>query len=65
MGRITISFKNTKRDNELYEYWNSLEDKSVEIKHILRKAMEEREGINKGSKSNSETKKDSINILDF
>lgn len=42
MARITISFKNTLKDNKLYEYWNNLEDKSAEIKKVLQKEFDKR-----------------------
>lgn len=67
MARITISFKNTEKDKKLYDYWNDIEDKSVEIKNILRKVMEEREGP-KDKTSNEVIKKvkEKVNnILDF
>lgn len=38
--KITISFKETTKDIELYSYLISLEDKSAEIKNILRKGLE-------------------------
>lgn len=67
MARITISFKNTEKDKKLFEYWDSLEDKSVEIKNILRCEMEKREKIKKDNskenKSNNTEKVD--NILNF
>ena len=59
--KITISFKETTKDIELYSYLISLEDKSTEIKNIIR------EGLNK---SNTKEKvitvnKEDVNILDF
>lgn len=33
--KIDISFKNTKKENEMYEYFSQLEDRSAEIKQIL------------------------------
>lgn len=35
MAKIDVSFKNNKRERKLYEYFNSLEDKSGDIKKIL------------------------------
>lgn len=35
MAKIDISFKNNSREQELYHYFNSLEDKSGDIKKIL------------------------------
>ena len=37
--KITISFKETIKDLELFNYFNEMEDKSSEIKDRLRKAM--------------------------
>lgn len=42
MARITISFKNTSKDNRLYEYWNNVEDKSAEIKKVLQKELDKK-----------------------
>lgn len=36
---IIISFKNTAEDIELYNYWNNIDGKSIEIKKLLRIAM--------------------------
>lgn len=33
--KIDISFKNTTKENEMYEYFANLEDRSAEIKQIL------------------------------
>lgn len=38
-NKITVSFKNTSKDLKLFSYLNSLEDKSGEIKDMLRLAM--------------------------
>lgn len=38
--KISISFKETTKDIELYSYLVSLEDKSTEIKNLIRKALE-------------------------
>lgn len=34
--KISISFKNTKKDIKLYDFLNSLDDKSADIKTVLR-----------------------------
>lgn len=34
--KISISFKNTKKDIDLYNFLNSLDDKSADIKMVLR-----------------------------
>lgn len=67
MARITISFKNTEKDKNLFEYWDSLEDKSAEIKNILRREMEKRENIKKDNfKQNTPNREEKVNnILDF
>lgn len=39
--KISISFKETKKDIDLYNIINGLEDKSAEIKSILRKHFKE------------------------
>ena len=35
MAKISISFKNNSKEQELYDYFNNLEDKSGDIKKIL------------------------------
>jgi len=45
--RINISFKNDKRDFELYDYLQKKRDKSSYIKSILEKAMIEEKAENK------------------
>lgn len=41
--KISISFKETTKDIELYSYLVSLEDKSTEIKDLIRKALKNME----------------------
>lgn len=41
--KISISFKETTKDIELYSYLISLEDKSTEIKDLIRKALKNME----------------------
>lgn len=67
MARITISFKNTERDQKLYEYWNGTEDKSAEIKSILRREMDKRENNKEETyeKKVSNNKQNVENILNF
>lgn len=60
--KISISFKETTKDIELYNYIMSLEDKSSEVKLLLRKALKN-EKINKIEES--EKVKDEVDILDF
>ena len=59
--KITISFKETTKDIELYSYLISLEDKSAEIKDIIRKGLSK---SNLNEKKETENKED-INILNF
>ena len=33
--KISVSFKSTKKEQELYDYFNNLEETGVEIKKIL------------------------------
>lgn len=40
--KITISFKETTKDIELYSYLFSLEDKSTEIKDLIRKGLDKK-----------------------
>lgn len=40
--KITISFKETSKDIELYSYLIALEDKSTEIKNIIRAGLEKK-----------------------
>lgn len=40
--KITISFKETTKDIALYSYLVSLEDKSTEIKDLIRKGLEKK-----------------------
>jgi hypothetical protein len=40
--KISISFKETSKDIALYSYLISLEDKSTEIKDLIRKGLEKK-----------------------
>ncbi|MBS5937731.1 hypothetical protein [Clostridium sp.] len=40
--KISISFKETSKDIALYSYLISLEDKSTEIKDLIRKGLEQK-----------------------
>lgn len=64
MARLTISFKNTEKDNELYYYWMAIEDRSAEIKPLLRAEMEKRLKNHKNV-SEEKTEEKTINIMDF
>jgi len=62
--KISISFKETKKDLELYNFINSLDDKSSDIKKALREFYKKElneEGVIESNKEKSEN----INILDF
>lgn len=61
--KISISFKETKKDLELYNFINSLDDKSSDIKKILRDYYENKH--NKDNKDSNKEKSENINILDF
>lgn len=62
--KITISFKETTKDLELFEYLYNLEDKSTEIKSLLRKALtKDNQDIKEDKRI--EKKSNDINILDF
>lgn len=59
--KITISFKETTKDIELYSYLIALEDKSTEIKNIIR------EGLSKSTNKRivEKVNKEEVNIMDF
>ncbi len=59
--KITISFKETTKDIELYSYLISLEDKSTEIKNIIREGLSKSTTKEKARKEN----KEDVNIMDF
>lgn len=62
--KITISFKETKKDLELFEYLSKLEDKSAEIKNLLRKVLVKENNAAKEEKI-VESKNNNVDILDF
>jgi hypothetical protein len=59
--KLSVSFKETKRDMELYNLIMAMDDKSYWIKDVLRKA------INKEEKqtNKSEINKKDLNVLNF
>jgi hypothetical protein len=65
MARLTVSFKNTEKDKKLYDYWDNLEDRSAEIKKILRIEMDKREGNKETTKNKKESINEVDNILNF
>lgn len=60
--KISVSFKETSKDLKLYNYLNSLDDKSADIKDLLRKALKDVKLDDVEIKENVD--KD-VNILDF
>ena len=64
--KISISFKNTKKDIQLYEHLMNLDDKSAEIKNILRNAYKDKLlSSSEQPDNNKDVKKDTINVTDF
>jgi hypothetical protein len=64
--KISISFKETSKDIELYNIIANMEDKSVELKQILRGALI-KGSVKKKEVKSEEAKQDQedVNILDF
>ncbi|MEW9991793.1 MULTISPECIES: hypothetical protein [Clostridium] len=67
MARITISFKNTSKDNKLYEYWNNIEDRSSEIKKVLQKEFDKKfSNLNREDKSGVDnSNKNEVDVFNF
>lgn len=67
MARITISFKNTSKDNKLYEYWNNIEDRSSEIKKVLQKEFDKKfSDLNREDKSGVDnSNKNEVDVFNF
>lgn len=67
MARITISFKNTSKDNKLYEYWNNIEDRSSEIKKVLQKEFDKKfANLNREDKSEVDnSNKNEVDVFNF
>lgn len=67
MARITISFKNTSKDNKLYEYWNNIEDRSSEIKKVLQKEFDKKfPNLNREDKSEVDnSNKNEVDVFNF
>lgn len=63
--KISISFKETKKDQELYNLLMSMEDKSHEIKEILRKELIEFTKEQPQNKNFNYKDNDEIDIIDF
>ena len=59
--RIPISFKNTQKDIELYNTLMNMEDRSYEIKKILRSALID----DKKKEKHKESINNNSNILEF
>lgn len=62
MAKLSISFKKNKKEKELYDYFNSLEDKSGDIKIILQHWYDDNIKNTEEPKNNKKVKKD---IRDF
>lgn len=60
--KISISFKKTKKDIELYEYLMSLDDKSADIKNILRNAYKDKMINASGKKKENKSEVDVFNF---
>lgn len=61
--KITISFKETSKDIDLYNYIKGLDDKSSEIKNILREAFKNK--LSKEEKQIKNTRSENVNVRDF
>lgn len=61
--KLSISFKETTKDIQLYTFLNSLEDKSADIKRALREYFKEE--LYGEEKSVQKEEKPKANILDF
>lgn len=61
--KISVSFKETTKDLELYDWVMSMEDKSYEIKQILREVFKKQNTTNKIVKQEKENEE--VNILNF
>lgn len=59
MAKIDVSFKKNSREQELYNYFKNLEDKSGDIKKILQ------DWYDKNVKKEKETPKESPKIKDI
>lgn len=59
MAKIDVSFKKNSREQELYNYFKNLEDKSGDIKKILQ------DWYDKNVKKEKETPKESSKIKDI
>lgn len=62
--KIDISFKNNTKENNMYEYFSSLEDRSGDIKNILYEWYK-KNVISKSTTANDESDGTANNILNF
>lgn len=62
MAKIDVSFKKNSREQELYNYFKNLEDKSGDIKKILQDWYDKNVKNTEEPKNNKKVKKD---IRDF
>lgn len=63
--KLSISFKETTKDIELYEYLESLEDRSTEIKELIRRGMKTKKEIPKEDKKEKVKTDNDVDILNF
>ncbi|KEH90637.1 hypothetical protein [Clostridium botulinum] len=63
--KITISFKETKKDLELYNTLMAMEDKSCEIKHLIRRSLKNDTAYKNIDKKADDENIEEVNILDF
>lgn len=61
--KISISFKETRKDIELFNILMELDDKSSDIKKVLRDYYKDKQ--NKSSKEPIKEKSENIDILNF
>ncbi|NFQ84198.1 circadian clock-controlled protein [Clostridium sporogenes] len=61
--KISISFKETDKDTQLYDFLLDMEDRSCEVKKVLREAFKIDNKTVK--KDNTKKEKEEINILNF
>lgn len=62
--KIDISFKNNTKENNMYEYFSSLEDRSGDIKNILYEWYK-KNVISKSTTANDESDGTANKILNF
>jgi|GEM_PF-6218267 len=63
--KLSISFKETTKDIELYDYLEALEDRSTEIKEILRRGLKMKSETTKEDKKEKPKNDNDVDILNF